>query len=474
MRTTRRAALLLLVSLAAAGCGGTIDSRDDEVAATTDMLAGSKGVVVHPAESTEDIANPERGFYLRYELARAGDASWVRSAGYTLAIGMVDLRAYRDSDLPASLLAQVNAGFAQARAAGIKIVLRFAYNDSFGPDASRARVLGHIAQLAPVMQANEDVIAVVQAGFVGAWGEWHSSTNGLTAPDARHDIIAALLAAVPGSRSVQLRKPAFKRDFVGDEAAVGADEAFTGTARARLGHHNDCFLASADDLGTYEAPIARDMDYVADDSAYVPMGGETCGVFPARTSCAAAMGELAAHHWSYLNREYHQGVIDGWVRGGCEQEIRRDLGYRFVATRVAYSSRVAPGGVLALQVDVANRGYAVPMNARPVEVVLTGADGARHVARLDYDARALVAGDETTLAARLRIPADLAAGTYALALRLPDAAPSLAGDARYAIQLANTGTWDASTGDNVLTRDLAIDPAARGEVDATATTFAAL
>ncbi len=35
-------------------------------------------------------------------------------------------------------------------------------------------------------------------------------------------------------------------------APLAANEAFNGTDKARIGFHNDCFLASADDYGTYE------------------------------------------------------------------------------------------------------------------------------------------------------------------------------------------------------------------------------
>ena len=33
----------------------------------------------------------------------------------------------------------------------------------------------HIAQLAPVFSQNADVIALFEAGFVGPWGEWHTT-----------------------------------------------------------------------------------------------------------------------------------------------------------------------------------------------------------------------------------------------------------------------------------------------------------
>ena len=62
------------------------------------------------------------------------------------------------------------------RAAGFKCILRFAYTkvqQATPPynDAPLSRVLMHIEQLRPVVQANEDVVLVLQAGFIGTWGE---------------------------------------------------------------------------------------------------------------------------------------------------------------------------------------------------------------------------------------------------------------------------------------------------------------
>jgi regulator of RNase E activity RraA len=53
-----------------------------------------------------------------------------------------------------------------------------------------------------------DVIVWMEAGFIGAWGEWHSSTNGLDkSVEAKRQVVDALLDALPETRSVQLRYP---------------------------------------------------------------------------------------------------------------------------------------------------------------------------------------------------------------------------------------------------------------------------
>jgi hypothetical protein len=422
------------------------------------------------SESDADLVNPERGFYIGLDLA-SGDASSIRTDGHSLAIALVRLDAYRDLPLDEALLASLSSGLADVRASGIKVILRFMYNSSFAADASKARILGHIAQLEPVLQANADVIAVMQAGFIGAWGEWHSSTNGLDNDTDRAAILTAILAALPASRAVQVRTPMFK-EAIFPGGAVTPDEVSSGSERARVGHHNDCYLASASDMGTYASPIDAWEAYVADDGRYTPIGGETCAVYEPKTSCAPATADMAAKHFSYLNLEYNPSVIEAWDTDGCRPEIDRSLGYRFALQQVSYTEAVAPGGELEVAIDLVNRGYASPFNARPVHVVLT-TSAARHVARLaNVDARRWAAGEPVTVTGRFRIPADTAPGTYSLSLWLPDDADTLRDDPRYAIQLANPGVWNGATGENLLTAALQVDPAAGGVVDPSAMAFA--
>ncbi len=425
------------------------------------------------SESSEDFLNPERGYYAGYDLRAAGDAGRVRRNGKSLAITLVRLDSYRHAPLDAALLADLEAGFEAARVGGIKVVLRFMYNAAMSEDASRARILGHIDQLTPLLRSNADVIAVMQAGFIGAWGEWHSSTNNLGNDADRTAILNAIVDAMPASRQVQVRTPMFKAAAYGS-APLSADEAYANTRKARVGHHNDCFLASASDLGTYASPVASWMSYVASDAKYTAIGGETCQVYTARTACSPAVAEMADKRFSYLNAEYNALVLAGWEAGGCAGDIKKRLGYRFVMDEVTHTQAVAPGGELALTLEIKNRGFAAPFNKRPVEIVLTSG-ATRIVARLDgVDARGWQPGITTSVAARLRIPATLAPGAYTLSLRLPDEAGSLADDSRYAIRMANQGMWDDANGDNVLTAALSIDPAAPGPRDPGARDFVEL
>lgn len=52
------------------------------------------------------------------------------------------------------------------------------------------------------------------------------------------------------------------------------------------------------------------------DTQYVPIGGETCAAH-ARNECPIATAEMERFHWTYINEEYNQTVLDRWTAGGC-------------------------------------------------------------------------------------------------------------------------------------------------------------
>jgi hypothetical protein len=413
-------------------------------------------VTVTYAESEAAIVNPERGLYMPIDLPTQTNFEVVRLNGYTLTHSYVRLDAYRERDLPDSFLEELETGFADARAGGIKVILRFAYNvgpypDS-EPDASEAQMLRHLEQLTPLLHDNADVIAWMRAGFIGAWGEWHTSTHGLDQDlEAKRRILTALLRALPEDRMVQLRYPTDIWRLYGDP--LTEDQAFSGTDQARVGFHNDCFLASEDDWGTYNRgginTLTEDQARLAEQSRFTPVGGESCNPNPPRSDCPTALAEMALMHFSEFNQSYHPRVFRGWERQDCLDEIKNRLGYRLVLRQAVVETTVQPGSALDLTVQLANVGFAPPINPRPVWLVLDGPEQVR--VQLEVDPRRWAPGSEHTLSASLPLPADLPPGTYRLALWLPDASERLRDDARYSIQFANDGVWDEAHGWNTLT-----------------------
>jgi len=431
--------------------------------------------------SEEIFPNPERGFFGGWEYnPRPNRPSppptpealrAIRDKGMSLVHLNYMLPQFRESALPPEFLARVASDLELVRQAGLKCIPRFAYNSGpiGAPDASLERVTGHLDQLKPALQANADVIAFVEAGFAGAWGEWHSSTNGFfenvpatgrtTITDRTRTLVAKLLDVLPADRMIAVRCPRFKMQLTGAQP-LSKQDAFAGTVKARIGAHNDCLLAAADDMGTY-TPASMDQEkaFLHQDNLFVPQGGETCSVQPAAQpfiGCANALQEMAYLRYSVLNSSYHRGVLDGWEKGGCMPEIQRRMGYRFRLVEASIPASVS-GGALRMSFTVVNEGWANLYNARPVEVVLRNA-ATRQEFRLPVktDARLWMPGEPATVevSAGLKAPA----GTYEVMLHLPDAAPALRNRPEYSIRFANPGLWDASTGMNSLQRSIQVSP----------------
>lgn len=416
-----------------------------------------------------DLANPERGFYqaadTNLDALSAAFVTQTYAKGQRLIYARINLEPYRDSDLPEALLNRLDAAFERARQGGVKLIVRATYNYPRGEteyrdakDASLPRVLAHLAQLKPLLKRNEDVIAFMQAGFIGAWGEWHTSSNTLTTQKSRTRIKDALLDATPATRFVQFRYPPHIQEWSPKLPELGA--ALDGSFRT--GFHNDCFLASDTDVGTYDdQPDPRDRQRKYTDALgdLAPFGGETCN--PAddpnprpRVTCADILIEGARFNVTYLNDGYYRRLFhDNWREQGCLGSVRDHMGYRFALVKVSHPGAVAQGGTLSVSIVVCNLGWARLYNPRPVEILLRDrkSGAIRRIPAKGGEPRLWLPRTDTSQTLAVTVPGDLL-GRQEVWLALPDAGPRLKGDPRYAIRPANADDrangqgWDPLNG----------------------------
>lgn len=463
----------------------------------------------------EDFPNPERGFYRatstttsnfnplnQTNLENFRNQQTPFNANYgvksTLIFRYYILDNFTDSPISTTALQLIGNDFNTARAAGVKLVPRFSYINSTSSsgcsgdicppygDAPKNIILNHISQLQPIFQTHNDVIASVQMGFIGIWGEQYYSDHfgdASQAPDYkltdqnwldRNEVLVALLAAVPADKMIQVRYPQIKQRFIygvnapTTSSPLTAVEAYSGSDKSRIGFHNDCFMASFSDFGTYvdygnsSTPSNSDTTnlraYHTEDSRYVVVGGETCSDdYSPQNDCAStnpqayADTDLERMHYSYMNADYNQEVNNDWQTGGCMEDIKRRLGYRFELTNGTFSDQARPGTVVNFNLGVRNMGYAAPYNQRRVEVILRhNTTGTIHYAYVNDDPRSWEPATTTTISHSLCLPPDLPTGTYSWLLALPDPQLSLEDNPLYNIRIASsigtTDTWEASTG----------------------------
>lgn len=479
----------------------------------------SETVTVTYKATDADFPNPERGFYRHIETLASnytpletdelkqwrGLSDAEGGANYqiytTLVMRQFVMDQFTTQPLSAAFLDLVKQDFDRAREAGIKLIPRFSYTITskagncpegficppYG-DASKEIVLQHIEQLKPILVAASDVIAVMQFGFIGTWGEnYYTDYFGDASQNAqgklldqnwkdRTDVMRALLQALPANRMMQVRYPQLKQRYVygvNSQISVPAlleSEAFTETDKARIGFHNDCFLASADDYGTYEdygnsgsprsSALSALKQYARDDSRFVAVGGETCDdAFSPQNDCepaGIAETEMRELHYSYLNSSYNNQVNNDWQTNGCMQKIKARLGYRFVLKEFIHPKEASAGKSTEITIRLVNEGFASPFNKRPVQLVLRNKTNNSLVyINLDSDVRKWFSGD-IEVKTNINLPSDLAAGEYELLLALRDDATSIANRPEYAIRLANDGLWEESTGLNKLNTSIVI------------------
>lgn len=470
--------------------------------------------------SDSDFTNPERGFYIpggtsagnfellnadqlrNYRLSpyKAGKASYLVKA--SLIYRGYELDIFKDKPLSNEFLNNLQKDFDAVKEAGCKMILRFAYTNTakggdcrdeykicppYG-DAPVAITLHHIQQLKPLLQKNAAVIAVLQEGFIGIWGENYftdyfgdASMNGVgIIPDSswlqRNRLLKALLDALPASRMVQVRTPQIKQKYVyGPSAPVTSGpltikEAFGNADKARIGFHNDCFLSTPDDYGTFydygsstqtRQPANNVLrNYIEGDTKFTAVGGETCDdAFSPQNNCAPAgyaEAEMRRMHYSFLNAAYNTDVNNDWDSSGCMNNIKKKLGYRLLLHSATFPVQAKRGQLLKISMQMENAGYASPFNPRPVQLVLRNMHTrAEYTCNVNADVRYWFTG-KISINAPVQLPQHIPAGSYRLFLYLPDADPELAKRPEYAIRLANVGMWQESTGYNNLYHTLII------------------
>ncbi len=482
----------------------------------------SAATVTYTADNTSIFKNPERGF--TEEMSREVSDSRPHvildedyegffeetgntSNGYptsrptqTLAMVLYNLKNYRTKDLSNKVLQGFNEDMQELRNKGFKCVLRFAYSEDDCHDAPIARVQSHLAQLKPYLQANADVIYVMETGFVGEWGEWYYTENFGNYCDDNDDptqhldanrraVVDAVLDALPSNRFVLVRYPHIKVEYLGSTSnpnttPLTATQAFAGDARSRLGFHNDAFLNTYGNEGTYAGWDMDDDDsqevrqYIASETLYVPNGGETNveGSSLAKKVYNQAESEMATYHWSFCGESYAEEVTKRWHQNGIFDNLNRKMGYRFQLTTATFPTQANPGGKASITLNIKNVGYAPLYNERHAYIVLKNGNN-KYQIQLQSDPRTWLPNDVVTnISEQITIPSNVPNATYQLYLYLPDASATIADDPRYAVRFANENVWDSSTGMNNLNASIqitggAVTPDPELSVSATSVAF---
>lgn len=458
------------------------------------------------------LRNPQRG--LRYEIAvdLVEDAAHptqelheqlvtYKDEKVTLAQTYFYLTNLIEQELGDKEFAVMQEVFDEFEKLGIKSVLRFAYERDFngryaqGPMLEQA--LAHLDQLKPFLEKNKHLILVVQAGVIGAWGEWHSSVHGLDQSDeAKRAILEKLLEVVPQELAVQVRVPEYKN------LLKDAPESYK-----RISFHDDMIIIQPHkwDGGMHEGTDF--FDQMVAETPYLPMDGELPWGFwsvnqdpdspdpgwivdghqAARRFFLQHFTSLSVIHnyleargrvgqedevkysmqvWqdtrlnpNYL-RENKMPISDHYFLTAQGDSVQRNvfdyvvdhLGYRLELQELQHPAQLSLSQSNPLTLSLINRGFSTIHNPCTVGFVLVDAHqnvyelGDLAVNTFDWQPYEPADKDKKplihTLDASIQLNKAIPTGQYQLGLWIADGSKELRYDAKYAIQCANNQlTW---------------------------------
>ncbi|MDE5764867.1 MAG: DUF4832 domain-containing protein [Ruminococcus sp.] len=367
---------------------------------------------------------------------------------------------------------------------GCMVALRFRY-DSNGKDnpepASFEQVLHHIEQLknSGLFEKYADILAFVECGFVGKWGEQHGGKY--TSIQYKAQLLEAMLDAVPAPIPVTVRTPDIFAEWAGIKRSelnnVELIDSLTESKytddiqsnRSRIGMFDDGYMGSNSDLGTY-SDRAVETDWLSRQTLTSYFGGEFSGNIEFAKQYDTylpenAVPEMYKTHLSYINcnifqlykdftfsEEYDVENVDNSAYYGQSvfKFIRDHIGYRFVLRNSEVTESTSQGDSITVDFDVENTGFAGVIPDVQSYVVLEK-DGIFAFAEADIDCRNWLSCTLNQETIDIKLPDSLPAGEWNVYLKLSMGTPlSVSNMNGRSIRFANDGVWESSLGANLL------------------------
>jgi hypothetical protein len=383
----------------------------------------------------KDISNPNRGFYTTAITRLSNFKPLTKSRLQNLIEEgtTVLYRAYcldtlrKEEHVSSDFIDKLQDDFDLVESLGIQLIIRIYYSYTKDePDARLKIVKQHIKDLKSVLTSNSKSIFAIQIGFIGTYGEGYYTNedfgNKGNINDQqwrnRYEVIKTVLLNTSSDTVILVRTPEIKINFL-NSGILDTGDIVDEKNRNRLGYFNDCFLSSDDDVGTYEND--DEYNYVKKDTKRVPIVGETCRNYEKRTNCESAIKEMERMHFSSLNSEYHESVLNSWKENGCYKEISQRLGYQLQLSHMVATTESSANSMITFHVEGYNNGFAAPFDYKYAKVILKS-DNMQCSKRIPIKATQWVAGKYFSICSYLQLPKNIRVGKYEYILEIADSA----------------------------------------------------
>lgn len=264
------------------------------------------------------------------------------------------------------------------------------------------------------------MIHCVQAGFVGPWGEWHSSLlfedlSEDAQVEIRNDIVTLLLDNIDSSLPIAVRRPSFIVDY-----------ADAGLNTSRLCVYNDGLFGSDSDLGTYNTERSEAISEWNSVIGASTNGGEMPYVTE-WTEPNSVNSEMSQMKISYLNAYYNTEVLDSWNEDTLEGEnaltyIGNHLGYRFYIseiTSIDYISSCFLFNRIPIELTLSNSGYSEIEDSYVAEIIIRS--GGTILETISIDSLSTISADSPlTVNTTLSVNREIAENGIDIGLKIYD------------------------------------------------------
>lgn len=402
-------------------------------------------------ESIATLDNPERGFYDSCYLNRQGSENIAKSPEGNLIHLRISLGTFSHEylkylgtqpdnytsggwePLSEAFLSSLNQTMNNIRKNGGTAVVRFAYDDFHGiadVEPKMEGILSHIQQLKPFFTENEDVIFAVESGFVGRYGEQHTSkiltpSYSETTRNTIYTLVNALLDVVPPSISVTVRRPTYAAYACGMTMEELQNTEFSKDDKYyRVGVFNDGMFGSESDLGTFRNR-KEEIAWLNRQASHTAYGGECTYNRPENefdyTDGNYVCQEMFLTHTSYLCNGWYEGTLNNWKNTaylGDDEVYKGQSTYTFFENHMGYRYvlRNFESEHNQIRFSIENVGAGNMLKAKNVSLILMDENREYSEIKTDIDVRnwhSQTMTEET-------VPLDLTNGNYKVFLKITD------------------------------------------------------
>lgn len=394
-----------------------------------------------------------------------------------------------DMPLTDDALQSLKLTFDNLRASEMTATIRFTYDpNGIGykqkkdVEPSLDMVLKHVEQVAKIVAQYKDCIYSIDTGFLGPWGEQHTTTLGEVNEENKetyYRLIETWLEHTNREMNLMVRKPQIflhwfntkygKNYTTSNIDTIAKDE----TAESMLiSVWNDGYLANAEDFGTF-TNREKEVAWLSTRTGMYGGEVEVEDVNNFYATGARMVTESFVTHTTHLNYFYNQDAIKSNTKGTAWKQqtygvgldsalidplytsmtyykyIENHLGYRLVLRRSQMSETVTAGEKLWLKGDIENVGFAPVTTAKKVYVVLTCGNKVSYQ-EVDFDVRTILSRTTKTYEFAVNIPADFSGEVNAY-LKIASVYDLTKEENKRQIQFANAGNqYNKELGANLI------------------------